>query len=235
MTEIIAEVGQNHNGDMHVARRLIHAAKSAGADVAKFQLYDAKKLFPKENNPWFDYNCKTELSRENVKYLKSECDRIGIEFMASVFDIKRIKWLEDLGVARHKMASRSIKDKELISALCETGKPLIISLGMWKGKRFPKFDTKAKVDYLYCISEYPAELSKTDLQGIDFTQYSGFSDHTIGISAAIFALSKGARIIEKHFTIDKGMYGPDHSCSMTPDELNQINNFRRDLKELVSQ
>ena len=82
--EIIAEIGQNHNGDMELARELIHAAKENGADVAKFQLYDARELFPKEGNEWYDYNCKTELSQDQLIYLAEECSKAGIEFMASV-------------------------------------------------------------------------------------------------------------------------------------------------------
>ena len=92
--EIIAEIGQNHNGDMSLAKDLIFAAAEAGADVAKFQLYDAKKLFPRDGNPWYEYNCKTELSREQVENLWQICEQANIEFMASVFDSGRIQWLE---------------------------------------------------------------------------------------------------------------------------------------------
>ena len=90
--EIIAEIGQNHNGDIGLAIELIYAASENGADVAKFQLYDAKKLFSKKNNPWYEYNCKTELSRDDVELLSQKCLEVGIEFMASVFDIPRIEW-----------------------------------------------------------------------------------------------------------------------------------------------
>ena len=102
--EIIAEIGQNHNGDLELACELIKKAKSCGADVAKFQLYDAKKLFPKEGNEWYEYNCNTELTFEDIKLLDNVCKDVEIEFMASVFDIKRISWLEDLNVKRYKIA-----------------------------------------------------------------------------------------------------------------------------------
>src|SRR5437868_3105725 len=124
-TEIIAEIGQNHNGDMALAKKLIHEAKRAGADVAKFQLYEARALFPKEGNEWFDYNCKTELNRDQIKMLAEECDKAGIEFMASVFDIERIQWLEDVGMKRYKIASRSIFETNLINAVAVTGKPML--------------------------------------------------------------------------------------------------------------
>ena len=103
--QIIAEIGQNHNGDMALlARRLIAEAKAAGADVAKFQVYDARALFPKEGNEWFDYNCRTELSRADVEMLAAECEAQRIEFMASVFDVERVAWLEAVNMHRYKIA-----------------------------------------------------------------------------------------------------------------------------------
>ena len=136
--EIIAEIGQNHNGDMELARRLIAEAKASGASVAKFQVYSARDLFPKEGNEWFEYNCKTELSRADVEMLARDCQDQRIEFMASVFDVERIGWLEAVGVRRYKIASRSVRDSALVEAVAETGKPVIVSLGMWNEPSFPK-------------------------------------------------------------------------------------------------
>lgn len=228
-TEVIAEIGQNHNGDMKIAEQLIVSAKEAGADVAKFQLYDARALFPpREQNPWFDYNCSTELTRADVYRLAECCARVGIEFMASVFDLERISWLEDVGVKRYKIASRSINDHALIKAIAATGKPIIASLGAWKGLELPKIGAPGGVDYLYCVSEYPAPLEHLKLSHVDFTKHSGFSDHSEGIVAACASFVLGARILEKHLTLDKSAYGPDHLCSMTPAELRRIHEFRRD-------
>jgi sialic acid synthase SpsE len=227
--EIIAEIGQNHNGDMQLARRLIIKAKKAGAAVAKFQVYDARALFPKSGNEWFDYNCKTELSRTDVEILASECERQGIEFMASVFDAERVAWLEGVGMRRYKIASRSVTDRALIDAVTKTGKPILVSLGMWSGAEFPEIAAAGGVKYLYCVSKYPTELSDLHFGEVDFTRYGGFSDHTVGVGAAMIALSRGAGIIEKHFTLDKLMYGPDHSGSMTPQELASLCAFRDDL------
>jgi N-acetylneuraminate synthase/N,N'-diacetyllegionaminate synthase len=224
--EIIAEIGQNHNGDMALARRLIQEAKRAGADVAKFQLYDARALFPKEGNEWFDYNCRTELSRADIEMLAEECRRVDIEFMASVFDVERIAWLEQIGMQRYKVASRSVGDQELIGAIARTGKRMLVSLGFWHAPRFPDISAPGGVDYLYCVAKYPAPLSDLKLGAVDFHRHAGFSDHTIGIDAAMMAFSRGARIVEKHFTLDKTTYGPDHSGSMTPDELQQLAQFR---------
>lgn len=231
--EIIAEIGQNHNGDMALASSLIRMAKDNGADVAKFQVYDARKLFPREGNPWFDYNCRTELSREQVGFLAGECRKAGIEFMASVFDVDRIAWLEDVGVKRYKVASRSIRDEALIAALCETGKPLIASLGMWTDVRFPEIRHAKPVQFLYCVSKYPTDFGDLKFSKVDFRRYAGFSDHTLGISASLAALSRGAAILEKHLTADKSMHGPDHACSMTPAELGAIRDFKSDLSRCL--
>ncbi|WP_461209868.1 N-acetylneuraminate synthase family protein [Desulfocurvus sp. DL9XJH121] len=227
--EIIAEIGQNHDGDMGRAREMIHAAAEAGADAAKFQVYDAAALFPKDGNPWYDYNLKTELAHDDVLMLAEECGRAGIEFLASVFDVQRVAWLEEAGVKRYKIASRSACDQKLIAALAATGKPLIVSLGMWEGKDFPAITAQDQVDFLYCVSKYPTPLEDLRLSLVDFTRYAGFSDHTVGTSAAMAAFARGARILEKHLTLDKTLYGPDHACSMDMDELRAIRIFRDDL------
>lgn len=227
--EIIAEIGQNHNGDMHLAKELIHAAKENGADVAKFQAYNARELFPVENNPWFDYNCQTELTRDQLETLKEECDKVNIEFMTSVFDTQRVDWCECMGVRRYKLASRSIHDHNLIQALINTKKDLIISLGHWRNSEFPKITTSAKVDFLFCISNYPTSLNELHFKEISFEKYQGFSDHTIGLSASMVALARGAKILERHFTLDKNAHGPDHALSITPDELQALNQYRHDV------
>ena len=228
--EIIAEIGQNHNGDMGLARELIHAAKDNGAEVAKFQVYDARALFPKEGNPWYDYNCKTELSRAQVEELARVCADCGVEFMASVFDVERIAWLEAVGVKRYKVASRSIREGALGDALVATGKPILASLGWWTEADFPKVAAAQPVEFLYCVSKYPTPLEDVHLAAVDFTRYAGFSDHTIGNMAPAAAFARGARIVEKHFTMDKTMYGPDHECSMTPAELLDLSRFRDALR-----
>ena len=231
--EIIAEIGQNHNGDMQLARRLIAEAKAAGADVAKFQVYEARALFPKQDNEWFDYNCHTELGRADVEMLAAECERVGIEFMASVFDVERVPWLEGVGMRRYKIASRSVRDRALLDAVAGTGKAMIVSLGMWNEPGFPEIHTSGVVEYLYCIAKYPTPLSELHLGAVNFSCYAGFSDHTVGIEAAMIALSRGARIVEKHFTVDKAMFGPDHSGSMTPSELAALCQFRDALAQAL--
>jgi N-acetylneuraminate synthase/N,N'-diacetyllegionaminate synthase len=231
--EIIAEIGQNHNGDIGLAKELIHAAKECGANVAKFQVYDAKALFPKEGNEWFEYNCKTELSRDDLAVLAQECASADIEFMASVFDVERIEWLEACGVRRYKIASRSIHDTPLIDALRTLSKPLIVSLGMWEADEFPVIDTVSDLSFLYCVSKYPTPLADLHLKKISFEAYQGFSDHSEGIVAALVACSRGAGILEKHFTLDKNLYGPDHVCSMTPAELLELSSKVAEIRQCL--
>jgi sialic acid synthase SpsE len=104
---------------------------------------------------------------------------------------------------------------------------------MWSGLEFPQVSASGGVDFLYCISKYPTPLSDLKLGQVDFTRYAGFSDHTIGVEAAMAALARGARIIEKHFTLDKSMYGPDHAGSMTPGELATLSRFRDRLGDAL--
>lgn len=231
--EIIAEIGQNHNGDMELAKRLISISKESGADVAKFQVYDAKTLFSEQNNSWYSYNCKTELSRNQIHDLANECAKCGIEFMASVFDVERVNWLEAVGVKRYKIASRSVRDRPLIERLLETGKPIIISLGMWDQIEFPQITGASSLAFLYCVSKYPTPLADVNLRTVDFSRYAGFSDHTIGITASVAAIALGARIIEKHFTLDKTFYGPDHEGSMNPEELVTLCKFAMEITEVL--
>lgn len=218
---IIAEVGTNHGGNMGIAKHLIHQAKVCKADIVKFQLYDTDDIVPKNHSAYYDLN-DAQLSRYQWEELVNECERDRIEFMASVFDVERVSWCESVNMKRYKIASRSIYNQPLIDAVLKTGKPMIVSLG--------KMDARGKPDlpaeYLYCVAKYPCPLSDLHLEKVDFTKY-GFSDHTIGIEAAICAIARGARIVEKHFTLDKTTEGHDHVCSMEPDELHALVEFSK--------
>ena len=166
--EIIAEIGQNHNGDMKLAEELIYAASENGADVAKFQIFDAEETFGKLNNKWFSYNCKTQLNKDNVFFLAEKCQEANIEFLASAFHPRFVDWLEDINVKRYKLASREIFNKALIEKYISTNKPIIASLGFWEKDTFPLIGNKKRIDYLYCISKYPTKLSE-----INFCKISG--------------------------------------------------------------
>ena len=170
--EIIAEIGQNHNGDLNLAKEMIHAAKENGAEVAKFQLFDAKALFPKENNPWYSHNLNAELSREDAESLYEHCAKTGIEFMASAFDEERIGWLEAMGVKRHKLASRSIAANNLTKALEQSHKPLLVSLGYWQSENLPEIRSQGGVQFLHCISDILPPWKKSTYPPSTFTDRS---------------------------------------------------------------
>lgn len=231
---IIAEIGQNHNGEMDAARRLIHEAADAGADIAKFQFFDVDTVFGPQYHPNQEARRRAQVSRDQAEFLAEECAAAGIEFMASVFDKERVAWCEEIGMARYKIASRSVKDAELVKAIGATGKDVFISLGMWEEETFPVIPTTGHVDYLYCIAKYPASYEDLDLAHADFTRYSGFSDHSLGNFAVLVAVALGARIIEKHFTLDKSAPGPDHIHSVEPQEMREIVRFGREFERVLA-
>jgi len=216
---IIAEAGHNGNGNMRLNKLLIEEAKACGASAVKFQLYDTDKIKKVWQSRYMELKM-AELTYEDLIELKKHADKVGIEFMASAFDPERVEWLEQIGVKRHKLASRSIYDTETINAMEKTKKPIITSLGAYKGKSFP-YIKNAK--YLYCVSEYPAYITELP----SFEKYDGFSDHTIGCYWAREAIKKGAQIIEKHFTLDKRLPGFNQKGSAEPYELKDLVTFAR--------
>ena len=153
--------------------------------------------------------------------------------MASVFDTERSIGLRKLGLNVIRLP-QDLLEMNCFRKINKNKKPLIASLGMWNEKYFPEELNEYGASFLYCISKYPTKLNELKFSEVDFNKYSGFSDHTVGISASLIALSRGAKILEKHFTLDKKMYGPDHSGSMIPDELFEINQFRCDLEKTLS-
>ena len=248
--EIIAEIGINHNGNVDLAKRMISFARNLGADVAKFQLFNAEKLIA-TNLELSEYNKRfvrqTELSKDKLVEVAKACDMYGIEFMASIFDIDLLPWLEELGVRRHKIPSPCVLNADLCRAVLATGKTTLVSDGYIKRRPSyfrhpaePMYLPHPQVKWLYCISDYPTLLEDLrfyrgifddDVYGA--YNYEGFSDHTIGITAAVCAMANGARIIEKHFTFDKSMDGPDHRCSMNCEELKQLCEMRDEMEIIL--
>ena len=212
---IVAEIGHNHMGYMRHAKLLIDEAKACGADIAKFQAYDTDKIKKSWESRYFELKL-SEHTKEEFKELKEYCDKVGIEFFASAFDLEHLQWLEELGVKRHKLASRSIYDTELIKAMEATGKPIIASLGRWKEDYLP--DIK-NCQFLYCISEYAAYITSLPNFG---DKYAGFSDHTIGTYWCREAIKRGATIIEKHFTLSRDLPGHDQKGSANPTDLKDL-------------
>jgi sialic acid synthase SpsE len=232
---IIAEIGINHNGSLPLAHELIRQAKISGADIAKFQFYDPHRIFgPSGSFPDPEALAQAltvELGFDEGRQLKAWCEEEGIEFMASVFDLERLGWMESLGVRRHKIASRAAEDRELCDRVLATGRETFVSLGFWSGDGVPYRAPNAH--YLYCVPKYPCPHEDVSLpRSFAESAYEGFSDHTIGIEAALVAVGRGARIIEKHFTLNKDLPGPDHVCSATPEELSELSRLSRLMERL---
>lgn len=232
---VIAEIGINHNGSLQLAHELIRQARISGADIAKFQFYDPYKIFgPEGSHPNAEALAQAltvQFNFEDARHLKRWCDEEGIEFMASVFDLERFEWTQALGVSRHKIASRAAQNVELCQQVLGTGQETFVSLGFWEEPGVPYDARNAR--YLYCVPKYPCEYSDIHLP-VSFAHsvYEGFSDHTIGIEASLVAVGRGARILEKHFTLNKGLPGPDHICSTTPDELAELCRLSRLMEKI---
>lgn len=221
--KVIAELGHNHGGNMRLAKLMIEEAKKCKADVAKFQMYDTDKI----KKPWQSRYAELKFSEftfEEFKELKEHCDKVGIEFAASAFDVEKVGWCEKLGVKFHKLASRSIRDKELIKAMEATGKPIIASLGDWEEEAMPWIEN---CQYLYCVAEYPATIDRKKFPQQFNEPVVGFSDHTLGMEWAKEAVRRGATIIEKHFTLDKRLPGHDQEGSCDPTELKDFIQWTR--------
>jgi sialic acid synthase SpsE len=219
--EIIAELHPQHGGNLGTIREMIRVAALNGADVAKFQLYDAPALLGSDK---WNY---LQLDQPTTARIKQWCDQDGIEFAASVFDEVRFRWCEELGVRRYKIASRTVsQDPALCRRILDTGKPTVISLGMWTGSQLP-FGSTQQISYLHCKSAYPAFLEDMRDFPVDFRRagLAGYSDHTLGLGACYLAIARGAHIIEKHLTLSKTLTKETekaHICSMTPEELLEL-------------
>jgi len=225
---IIAECGVNFQGDISIAKMLIWQAKSCGADLVKFQLYDTP-----HDHEWHDLLKKCQLTKDQAFELFNYGREVGIEVFFSVFDMERLGWCEEMGVNRYKIASGMNRNRELIDAVTSTGKETMLSC-LIEGTAYIPWTKFIKV--LYCVPMYPTPLSELRFHRVNFSdkprglfhhKFAGFSDHTIGIEASMVALSRGASIIEKHFTLDKNLEGPDHICSMTPNELRILVEFSK--------
>ena len=222
--KIISEIGINHNGDFRKIEELIRQSAIAGADYAKFQLYDSIRVFGDESRK------KNEFTFEQVKLIKSICDVHGIEFFASVFDEEKIEWCEKLDVNLYKIASRTVvKEPELCEQVINIGKPVYVSLGMWDRFCMPFQNTNVK--YFNCISKYPTSF-------LDFKKFRyddrlvGFSDHSYGPAYALYNIAHGAQVVEKHFTLNKGMEGNDHIGSMDLAELKTIREYGQQFSNI---
>ncbi|MHC4797765.1 MAG: N-acetylneuraminate synthase family protein [Planctomycetota bacterium] len=213
---IIAEIGINHMGSVVIAEKLIEDAWENGASAVKFQLYDPGYVF--KDGPEMDEADRCALSREEYMALFDYARyEVGIECFASVFDEDRLDWAEKWEVAYHKLANRTVcEDPALCHKVLSIGKPTFVSIS--KGCVQHNLLDYNNAIFLKCVPEYPARAKDYDFDPAPF-KTRGISDHTIGLDMGMHAVLSGHDYFEKHFTLNKGLAGPDHICSMTPDEL----------------
>lgn len=239
-TLIIAEAGANHNQDFNTAKKLIDSAKNAGSDICKFQTYTANKLFSSKATTVNGYSeiqkifSKMELDRSWQKDLKLYCEDQGIEFMSTPFDESAVDELYNLGVKRFKISGFESTDLRFIKYVASTKKPLIISAGLGTDIKFISEILSVcrevknnDITILHCNNAYPTPEEDTNLLTIPeiknkYNIKVGFSDHTLGIIAPVVAVSLGASVIEKHFTLSKKQPGLDHFFALEPDELKEM-------------
>ena len=243
---IIAEAGVNHNGDIGLAKRLIDAAKNAGADAVKFQTFIAKKSITHKAKK-AEYQTQTtdnaesqlemvqklELNRADHHELMMYCKEKNILFLSTPFDLDSVTLLESLAIPFYKIPSGEIDNFPLLEAIASKQKPIFLSTGMCTLSDVEEaleviYKTgNHKVTLLHCVTEYPAPFSDINLNAITTLRLAfqvpvGYSDHTDGIAISLAAVSLGATVIEKHLTLDKTMEGPDHLSSAEPEEFAEM-------------
>lgn len=256
---IIGEAGVNHNGSLAMAKELVDIAVEAGVDAVKFQTFTAASLVtldakaceyqtiadPKLKGQ-FDLLKSLELSRPDHLELIAHCKRQGIEFMSSAFDLASIEFLEELKVKTHKVPSGEITNYPYLAKLGRTGKPIILSTGMSTLGEIEAAiavivengGQRNRISILHCNSAYPTPMPDVNLRAMDAIRVAfqlpvGFSDHTPGIEVPIAAVAMGAVVIEKHFTADKSLPGPDHKASLNGAELKEMVRSIRNVEKAL--
>ena len=232
---VCAEIGINHGGDMDLCHELIRQAAMSGADMAKFQLYDPRKIF-KDEPHLIEEGLSCTITKDHFDMIINWCNEEKIEAFFSVFDEERLEWTEEVGVSRYKLASRSVKKTpEFCKKILDLGHETYISLGMSSIEEAGFLKEYSNSKFLYCISKYPAEYSDYYDQPSNYSDsfFYGISDHTMGIETSLAAAGRGAKFIEKHFTISKALHGSDHKCSITPDELSDLVKYSRLISKAI--
>ena len=259
-TIIIAEAGVNHNGSIEMAKQLVLKAKEAGVDYIKFQTFKASKLVTKsakqaeyqQKNIGNGEDCqyqmlkKLELSPEEHQILIDYCKELGIKFFSTAFDFDSIAYLHSLNLGLWKIPSGEVTNYPFLKRIAAYNESTILSTGMCDMQ-----DVRNAVDALYknglskenlillhCNTEYPTPFEDVNLKAMDalrneFGVEVGYSDHTKGIEVPIAAVALGATVIEKHFTLDRNMEGPDHKASLEPDELKAMVAAIRNIEKAV--
>ncbi len=258
-TLIIAEAGVNHNGSLELAKKLVDVAAEAGADLVKFQTFQSEKVISK-NAKKADYQVqntgkaaesqlemvkKLELSPENHFVLIEYCKMKNIEFFSTGFDLESLDFLQKLNLPMFKIPSGEITNLPYLQKIGGFGKPIILSTGMANLGEIEQAlnilikagTPKDKITVLHCNTEYPTPFEDVNLLAMKtirkaFGVKVGYSDHTAGIEVSIAAVALGATVIEKHFTLDKNMEGPDHKASLEPHELKAMVSGIRNVEKI---
>tara|TARA_X000000368_G_scaffold60566_1_gene42693 strand:+ start:3125 stop:4150 length:1026 start_codon:yes stop_codon:yes gene_type:complete len=258
---IIAEAGVNHNGDIKKAKALIDAAFDAGVDYVKFQTFKAENIVSLnakkaeyqqksiDSTDDFQYNMlkQLELSHDNHLELIQYCREKGIRFFSTAFDTEGIDYLESLGFNMFKIPSGEITNYPYLKLISKKGKPVILSTGMSSIEEIESALnilqehglSKEDITVLHCNTEYPTPMKDVNLRAMldihhRFGVKIGYSDHTLGIEVPIAAVALGASVIEKHFTLDRNLPGPDHKASLQPDELKAMVKSIRNVELAIS-
>ena len=243
---IVAEAGVNHNGSLEMARQLVDVAARAGADAVKFQTFKAERVVS-ATAPKAEYQLETtdaaesqldmirrlELSPEAHRELQAYCQEQGVLFMSTPFDKESVDLLDELGVPVFKIGSGEVTNWLLLEHIARKGKPIILSTGMSylsevdEAVRVIREAGNEQLVLLHCVSNYPADPADANLCAMQmmaaaFQVPVGYSDHTPGIEVALAAVALGACVIEKHFTLDRDLPGPDHKASLEPAELKSM-------------
>ncbi|MCI9098359.1 MAG: N-acetylneuraminate synthase [Lachnospiraceae bacterium] len=253
---IIAEAGVNHNGSYELACKMVDAAKAAGVDCIKFQTFKSKNLvahnaqkaeYQKDttgDGSQVDMLKKLELSYDEFAELKAYCDKVGIMFLSTPFDFESINFLNSIDMPFWKIPSGEITNFPYLVALAKTEKPVIMSTGMCEmGEINAAIEVLRKngttdIKLLHCNTEYPTPFEDVNLRAMQtmrdaFNLEVGYSDHTKGIDVPAAAVAIGATVIEKHFTLDRNMEGPDHKASLEPDELADMVSSIRNIEKAL--
>jgi len=258
---IIAEAGVNHNGDMDMARRLVDAAAAAGADFVKFQTFKADKIVSKEarkaeyqiqntgDTDSTQYNMlrKLELSEQAHYQLKDYCAEKGIQFLSTGFDEDSVDFLDGMGIPFFKVPSGELTNKPYLQRIAAKGKPVILSTGMADMEEISAAMAvleasgvaRSRITVRHCNTEYPTPMEDVNLGAMNHIRQTlgvavGYSDHTLGIEVPVAAVALGATVIEKHFTLDKNLPGPDHKASLEPAELKAMVQAIRNIERAIS-
>lgn len=243
---IIAEAGVNHNGSLKIATQMIDAAKEAGCDCIKFQTFNADKIVTRQaqkaeyqienthgSNSQYEMLKQLELSFQDFTKLKSYCEEREIDFLSTPFDEESVDMLEQLNVSQYKISSGELTNKPLIQYVAQNKKRILMSTGMadleevreaicWATEMGNK-----DIILFHCTSNYPAPFCEVNMNSMltlknEFKLPMGYSDHTVGNEISYMAVALGAVMIEKHFTLDRNMEGPDHKASLEPHELKAL-------------